>query len=61
MSVRVNGLILGKFMSTLNPALHLKLPVDARNGARNVLVFITLKTWLASAAVHVVSKLREAG
>ena len=38
MLVRVNGLMLGKFMSTLNPALHLKLPVDARNGARNVLV-----------------------
>ena len=46
-SVRVNGLILGKFMSTLNPALHLKLPVDARNGARNILVCTNLELFLA--------------
>jgi len=38
MSVRVNGLMLGKFMSTFNPALHLRLLADARNGARKVLV-----------------------
>ena len=43
MLVRVNGLMLGKFMSTLNPTLHLKLPVDVHNGARNILVSNILK------------------